>query len=83
MTIRNPDAYLAKAVCNYRDDCVAGFPDEWAAKGALWQIAVNVFEIAVDPAPWIGQLRAIALEYLKPGQVDSTLNSAASKGRRG
>jgi hypothetical protein len=84
MMIRNPNAYLAKAVENYRNDCIAGFTDDGAAKRALWQVAVNVYEIAGDPGPWISQLRQIALEHLKPGQVDSSLRSAARKtGRRG
>jgi len=82
-TIRNPDAYLAKTVVGYRDDCAAGFSDDFAAKGALWHVALVVYEIADDPAPWIDQLRAIAADYLKSGQIDSTVNSARVKaGRR-
>jgi hypothetical protein len=82
--IRNPDAYLAKAVTNYRDDCATGFTDVGQAKRALWQVAVNVYEIAADPAPWISELRAIAAGHLKPGQIDSTVRSAARKaGGRG
>jgi hypothetical protein len=74
--IRNPDRYLAKAVTNYRQDCASGFTDVGQAKRALWQVAVNVFEIADDPAPWLDQLRQIAAGHLKPGQIDSTVNSA-------
>jgi hypothetical protein len=83
MIIRDPGAYLAKAVINYRDDCAIGFSDDFAAKAALWQVAVNVYEIADDPGPWIDQLCRIARDYLKPGQIDSTVKSAARKARRG
>ena len=81
--IRNPGRYLAKAVINYRDDCAAGFSDEFAAKGALWQVAVSVYEIAADPGPWIDQFRQIARDHLKAGQVESTVKSAARRARRG
>jgi hypothetical protein len=81
--IRNPDAYLAKAVTNYRDDCVTGFSDAFAAKMALWQVAVSVYEIANDPEPWVGQLREIALAHLKASQIESTVRSAARRARRG
>jgi hypothetical protein len=79
--IRNPDRYLAKAVTNYRDDCVSGFTDDGEAKRALWQVAVNVYEIAneADAERWIDQLRRIAADHLKPGQIDSTVRSAARK----
>ena len=81
--IRNPERYLAKAVTNYRDDCASGFTDAGEAKRALWQVAVNVLEIAADPAPWLDQLRQIAADHLKPGQIDSTVSSARRKaGRR-
>jgi hypothetical protein len=80
--IRNPDAYLARAVTNYRDDCVTGFSDPFAAKVALWQVAVSVYEIAVDPGPWIDELRAIARDHLKAGQIESTVRSAARRADR-
>jgi len=82
MMIRDPDAYLAKAVINFRDDCAIGFSDDFAAKAALWQVAVNVFEIAVDPGPWIDELRAIARDHLKAGQIESTVRSAARRADR-
>ena len=83
-SIRNLDRYLAEAVTNYRDDCASGFTDVGQAKRALWQVAVNVYEIGHDPERWIGELRTIAADHLKPGQIDSTLTSARRKaGKRG
>jgi hypothetical protein len=82
--VRNPHGYIAKAVENYRADCVAGFPDEWAAKQAFWQVALCVFEVApeAERERWIAQLQRIAQDHLKPGQVRSTLKSAAARARR-
>jgi hypothetical protein len=82
-SIRNLDAYLARVVVNYRDACAPGFPDDFEAKRALWQVAVSVCEIAADPGPWLDQLREIALDHLKASQVESTVRSAARRARRG
>jgi hypothetical protein len=81
-SISNPDAYLARAIVNYRDECAPGFPDDYEAKRALWRVAVAVYEIAGDPGPWLDQLREIARHQLKPGQIDSTVKSAARKADR-
>jgi hypothetical protein len=82
--VRNPDAYLCKAVCNFRDDCTAGFSDVFAGKRVLFQVAINIYEIAEDPDPWIGELIDIALGHMKQRHVESAINGAARKvGRRG
>jgi hypothetical protein len=81
VTVRNPDRYLTAVVDEYRETCAAGFPDEWAAKQVLWKAAVVVYEVADDPDPWLDELRAIALDVLKPARVEGTLQSARRRAR--
>ena len=81
-SVHNPDAYLAKAICNFRDDCTAGFGNVFAGKRALWQVAVNVYEVADDPEPWIGELISIALGCMRQRHVESAISGAARKARR-
>jgi hypothetical protein len=83
MTIRNVARYLATIVEKYRDDCAAGFPDEWEAKGALWKAAVIVCDVADEPDPWIDELCIIALDVLKASRIETTIHSARRRaGRR-
>ncbi len=76
MPIRNVARYLATIVEKYRDDCAAGFPDEWEAKRALWKAAVIVWDTADDADPWIDELRNIALDVLKASRIETTIQSA-------
>jgi hypothetical protein len=82
MTIRNIERYLTAVIAEYRDDCAGGFPDEYAAKTALWKAAVIVWEVASDPAPWIDELRLIALDVLKASRIETTIQSARRRAVR-
>ena len=77
MAVRNVDQYLTAVVGDYRETCALGFPDEWAAKQALWKAAVVVCEVADDPEPWLDELRGIALlDVLKASRIETTIQSA-------
>jgi hypothetical protein len=76
VTIRNASRYLTAVIGEYGQTCALGFPDEFAAKQALWKAAVVVCEVADDPEPWLDELRAIALDVLKAGRIETTLQSA-------
>lgn len=79
MVIRNIDRYLRAVLDEYRDDCATGFPDEYAAKQALWKAAVIVWEVADDPQPWLDELRNLALDILKASRIEPTIQSARRK----
>jgi hypothetical protein len=75
----SPNRYLDAVVREYREDCEAGFPNDFEARKKLWRAAVIVCESADYPEPWLDMLRNLSVGIIKPSGISATIRSAARK----
>jgi hypothetical protein len=82
MSIRNQSAYLGAVISDFAGQVTAGFPDEYAAKTALWKAAVTIWEVADDPDVYLDQLRELTLACMRPTRAEATIRSAERRAAR-